>query len=256
MGEIKTDSNGLESFYYSDSGYVVPVKPKTRTIYNAELRKHETIPDYSLEQFEEAENNFKLLTKCLEKDFGGEFIISQTSELNRIAMVTPRAISESSNNVWQGWDKSLFTISLQSGMVFNFPITKAETVFKTEINDDDMYFRGGGNKGFTVDYALDCFAKLRDAVKPLFDAHDVSMSDKDFALLMTAFRMNTAGLIMHEVPGWVEYIVAGKGVEDIHFGFNRRFFARKGINYVPVGQVSEYKGLPLEWVERILSVEI
>lgn len=257
MGEIKEHAQGDE-YYYSDAGYVVPVKPKTRSVYDYEARKHKTLPDYTLEQFVFAEQQFNLISEIFDKEYGGEFIIKQSSERNRIASVAPKCLLEVQQDRqlwgWSSWvDLAFFTLSLQQGVTYNFPSQKLSQVFKVAFDIDSEIYKGGGNQGFSVEETLTHMNVLKTHVAGLFEAHDAVMTDERFAKMVAMFKMHATGIIMYDLAEWVKYVSADVDLDVAAYGFSKRLFSRKGINFIPVEQVKEYRGLPIEWVERILA---
>ena len=257
MGEIKT-SVKEEGFYYSDNGYVVPVKPKTRSVYDYESRKHRTLPDYTLEQFVFAENKFNHIREVLNSEYGGEFVIEQTSDRNRIASVVPLSLFELTPEKslwgWNSWvDLSFFTLSLQHGLTYNFPGQKLSQVFKIDFKMDAEIYKGGGNKGFIVEDTLKYMKTLKEYIGEVFASQNAVMTDAGFAQIVAMFKMHSSGIIMYDLNEWVRYVIAEADLNLTAYGFSRRLFSGKGINFIPVEQVKEYHGLPFEWVERILA---
>lgn len=257
MSELRESKDGI--IYYADSGYCVPVKPKTRTVYSYEERKHNVLPDYTFESCFEAEQKFNHIGEILLNEYGGEFIIEQVSPNNRIAAILPKELRQvqGERQLWgqYSWvDLALFNLSLQSGLTFNFPVQKLRSVFKQDFNiEKDVH--GQGNKGFTVDETLGYFSILKTRVSSIFKEQGYEMSNTYFAKMLSVFKMHSAGIIMLDVEEWVKYIVQDADLNMIAFGFSRKLFANKGINFIPAEQVEEYKGLPIEWVERILVKE-
>ena len=259
MSEIRaTEKDG--EYYYSNSGYVIPIKPKTRTVYSYEERKHNVLPDYTLEQCQHAENEFNRIRSVLAAEYGDAFIIEQVSNKNRIATIIPKELREidTQRNLWgyHTWvDLALFNLSLQSGATFNFPVQKLNSVFKINFSIDNEALKANGNKGFSVDETLTYFAELKTHIGNIFAKQNVIMSNVHFAKIIAIFKMHSAGIVSLNVEEWVKYVEKDYDLNLVAFGFNRRMFASKGINFLPAEQVEEYKGLPIEWVERMLAKE-
>ena len=258
MSEIRTNSAG-EDYFHADAGYIVPTKPKTRSVYDYETRKHNQLGDYKLKQLVKAEKYYTLIKDVVKEEFGDAFIVKQNSETNRVASVISKDLfmKEPDRKLW-GWhdwsDLSLFTLSLQQGLVFNFPVRKLETLFKVDFKvSEERTKTGSGNKGFTVKESLKFFRMTKEAIGNLFAEKGLNMSDDDFSKMIAMFKMHSSGIIMCEMDEWVKYVDAGMDLDTVAFGFNRRLLLGKNIPFIPVSQVEEYKGLPIEWVEGILA---
>lgn len=259
MGKIREGKNG-DSYYYADAGYVVPTKPKTRSVYDYETRKHNTLGDYTLEQFVEAEKAYNEIKTFLYERYNGAFTIVQPSETNRIATIIPTVLykhdfSKPLNRGWWVWnDFAFYTLSLQQGTVYNIPTTKLYQLFKIDFTFNVNDIKGGGNKGCSVAEALSVATDYEEKARQLFlqnGGHE--MTSEQFALFTAAFKLHTGGVIGFDVPNMVEYIASGLELDHILFGFNKRLLVNTSLACIPVEHVKEYAGLPIEWVERLIS---
>ena len=260
MGEIRENDSG-DKFYYADSGYVVPAKPKTRSVYNYETRKHDTLADYTLKDFVKAEKGYLQIKKFLNERYGESFMVVQPSPTNRITSIIPTALYEATSkstrsfNGWWTWsDFALFTLSLQQGKVFNMPTTQLKSVFKIEFTNNVNDVKGGGNKGCSVEEALSLMNDFEVKARELFIEHGGhQMTSEHFAMLAGAFKLQASSVISFKIEDLIPYIVAGMTVENIAFGFNKRLLLNTSLACIPVEHVVEYSGLPIEWVERIIA---
>lgn len=251
MGVI-VKSDNLEEFYHADCGYAVPVTPKTRYRYNSKKREHEKTDDYTLAQLEHAEQKYLMLKDKLKENYGDAFIVEQKNSYSRIAIVVPACmlgVSSKPLEMLRGND--FFTLSLQSGTVFNLPSNKLNKMFNSEIVVPNS--KGGGNNGNTVDEALKFMYDVRQMFTDRFEKIGVHhVNDYMFQTLVAAYIVSAAGVIVQDPEGWMEYVKHGKDIESIFFGFNRAVFSRVGIPPIPVEHVDEYRELPIEWVQHIL----
>lgn len=256
MGEIVqtvADRYGnTKGVYISDAGYNVPVEPKIRTKPDLDDRhRHVTIPDYTLEQLEAAEKEYVKLVKHVEDLYSGSLKIVFTNVGSRIALVQPLYAENfgkrTGNSDPSG--SSLFVLNLQTGLVYNLPVTRlGELVGK----DVAAKYVDGGNIGFSVDDALSFVADVKQASAELFNLHGHVMSDDDFALLISLFRLRTVGLIFGDAQQWVKYIIAGLNITSVEFAFNKKMWGGHGAAPVPVDQIEQFKDLPVEWARKLI----
>lgn len=241
-------------FHAETAEYNVPIAPKTRDTYNTITNRFDTREDYSLKQLKNAEKGFLKLKEIFEEEYSNAFMIQQDKPMSRIANISSRGTGE--QKIVQGWrevDLSLFTFSLQNGMVYNFPIAQLEKTFNIIIDPKKTMFREGGNKGSTLKQAIKFMSRTRELLSKIFEDKGYIMKDEDFAKILCLSRLYRSNIIVLNVDGWVEYIMAGKNLNTIMFGFDRIMFHSGKFPYIPVDEVDEYESLPREWLKSIFQ---
>lgn len=256
MGEIiqvVADRYGAtKGMYVSEVGYRVSVEPKTRTRPDAEFRfKHVTIPDYTLKQLEHAEQEYVKLVSHVSKFYSGVLNVSIAKEGSRLALVQPVHVGEVKH--WSSFSgdpsgSSLFVLNLQSGLIYNVPVARLGELVKK--NFAAKY--SDGNAGLKVDDALEFLAEIKKASGEIFATHGFDMSDDDFAVLISLFRLRTAGIIFGDALQWVKYISAGLTIDSVKFAFDRKMWGIHGGSPVPVDQIEQFKDLPVEWARKLI----
>lgn len=254
MGEIVqhvADRYGAtKGVYVSESGYIVPVAPKTRTKADLDNRgKHITIPDYTLEQLKSAEQEYVKLCAAVKANYSEVFTVNILARGSRIACV--KSVVNTDEKDFLNTDSSFFVINLQSGLVHNVPLTRMGEVVSKELLKA-KYANNISNNGFTVNEALEFVAETKDTCSAIFANHGHVMSDKNFAVLIGLFRLRTAGAIFGDLVQWVPYIVSGIAFDSIKFAFNRRMWGGAGATPVPLTQIEQFKDLPIEWARKLI----
>lgn len=252
MSLQKFDAN--EIFHAEIAEYDVPVTPKTRDKYNMFTNSFVRQENYSLSKLKNAEQAFLTLQEIFQNDYSNAFVIKQDKPLSRIANITSRINFE--QKIVHGYREvnlSLFTLSLQNGIVYNFPIAQLEKTFDIKIDPKVIMLREGGNKGCSLKQAIKFMSSTKQLLSEIFKQNGHIMTDEYFATILCLSRLQRANVINLDINGWIEYIVAGKNLQTIMFGFNRAMFGSGKISYIPVDEVDEYESLPREWLASIFN---
>lgn len=253
MGAIFVE--GRDSFYRADAGYVIPVKPKTRTVYDDVLRKNKVVPDYSLEDLDSAASEYVRMSNILDVKFPNVFKMQHSAPRGRIVMVSPSVVYESEH---AGYDSNFFVFNLQNGMVFNIPVTKlGELVGKDLLKNSPLASKvnGGtanGNQGYTVDDAVWFLDSIYVEAEKIFARQGEVFTMESFSMILGLFRLRSHGVIFGDLVQWFPYIQNGVNVDSIKFAFNRRLWG-SGVSPVPFNQIEEFKVLPAEWAKKLLT---
>lgn len=234
-------------------GYEVPVTPKTINVYSAKTQSYTTREDFSRKQLLKAEKTFIQIKDILQNQYSGVFAIEQDKPLSRIAMMRAKAFTENDfGKNLRHTNLSLFTLSLQNGRIYNFPVAQIEKVFNIKIDPKSVILKKGGNDGCSAKDGLKILSKTYKELSKLFTSQGLTMSDNGFALMLSLVGLHKSGYIVLNVQGWVEYVAAGKSLDTILFGFDKKLFAGRS-TYIPVDEVDEYKDLPREWLTTMFQ---
>ena len=240
-------------FFAPVAGYSVPVMPKTLNEYSAKMQSYITRKDFSPKQLLKAEKTFIQIKGILQNQYSNVFDIEQDKPLSRIANVRAKAFTENDfGKTFRHQNLSLFTLSLQNGRIYNFPVAQIEKVFNIKIDPKKVILKEGGNKGCSAKEGIKLLANTYKELSKLFAAQGFTMSDNDFAIMLSLVGLHKSGYIVLNVQGWVEYIQAGKSLDTILFGFDKKLFGGRS-TYLPVDEVDEYKDLPREWLTTMLQ---
>lgn len=248
---IFDDSN---SFYAELADYHVPVTPKTRDIYNMVTHRFDIRGDYSVESLKKAEKSFLTLKEIFQREYSDAFIVEQDKPMSRIANISARDCGE--NKLSYGYrmvDLSLFTLNLQNGKIYNFPISQIEKTFNIDIDPKKKLNRDGGNKGYSFKQGINFLSYTKELIAKIFEDKGYAMTDEHFAKILCLSRLHRSNVIVYNIDGWIEYIVADKTIGTIIFGFSREFFGSGKLHFIPVNEVEEYESLPREWLKNIFG---
>lgn len=245
----------VELFKTETAGYSVPLTPKTRSAYNAKTNSYKERGDYSTKELLKAEKAFLTLKELFHKEYSDVFLISQDKPNSRIANIDSSIfLEEAVKRVGRNHNFSLFTLSLQSGRVYNFPVAQIEKTFKIVIDPKKIISHEGGNYGCTLKDGIKFLARARKMLAASFAAKGLKMSDENFSTMLMLSRLARTSIIVSNVDGWMEYIAAGKNLDSIVFGFDKKLVGSTKLPYIPVDEVDDYKNLPREWLESIFQI--
>lgn len=243
-----------ELFHAETAGYKVPTTPKTRDVYNYKTNRIDTRGNFSVESLKQAEKSFLTLGELFRNEYSDAFFIQQDKPMSRIANVESRISLE--NKIVSRYREpglSLFSLSLQNGKIYNFPIAQIEKTFDIEIDPKKIISREGGNNGCSLKDGVKFLARTRKLVSKIFEERGHVMTDDYFATILVLSRLHRSSVIVSNLDGWIEYITAGKNLNTIVFGFNRAMFSSGKIPFIPVDEVDEYEALPREWLSSIFN---
>ena len=243
-----------ENMYVSDIGYRIPASPKTRKHYDVFDDSKYADGDYSLKELDKACKEFQKFRTLIDKKFAGVLVLADHVDGSRVVNVNSRLVGSSCG---KNDASSLFVFNLQSGRIHNLPVAKFESAVGglltlEEKNDITNYIIRGG-QGYSVKDAVRILERLKKKVSDVYAQHGFVMSVEDFYSFVNVFRMKQFNEIFGTLNEWLPYMKAGLDLNSIKFAFNIELW-KDNKTAVPLEQVKEMQGIPVDWAKRIISV--